>query len=140
MIRAVLALIPVAVSFVFAGCADKRQPHQGKPDTKEAQAKVEAKKQTLTANAAKRALLDMDVGQIPPGVLVPPPEDEPIKIGEPDEISIGRYHCNLKEKTYHASARYPHADRHRFNDVNGVFELNADGKWVAKIAGASSGH
>ena len=132
MIRAVMTIITVAVLFVFTGCIEECQK-------KEAQAEVEVKNEALTADAAKQALLDMDVEQIPPGILVPPPKDEPITLLNPDEISIGRFDCNLKANTFHASAFYPNADRHKFNYVGGVFERNADGKWVAKIRSSSSG-
>jgi hypothetical protein len=132
MIRAVLTIITVAVLFVFTGCT-------GECQKKEAQAEVEMKNEALTADAAKQALLDMGVEQIPPGVHVPLPKDEPITILNPDEITIGRYHCNLKAKKFHASAFNPKAERHQDNDVWGIFERNADGKWVAKVTESSSG-
>lgn len=123
MIRAAWSTITVAVLMVVTGCVQESQ--QQKP--------------VLTADAAKQALLGIDSRQIPPGVLVPPPEDKPIEFVSPDEISIGIYHCNLAAKTFHASANYPNADRHKFNNVSGVFEQNADGTWVARVTESSSG-
>jgi hypothetical protein len=140
MIRSVLMIMIATVSFIFTACADGRERPEVKADTKESPAKVEVKVQPFTGAVAKRALLDMDEQQIPPGVLVPPPTDEPIEVVSPDEISIGRYHCNLKAKTFRASAFYPNAGRHKFNHVSGVFERNTDGTWVAKITKGMSGH
>ena len=98
------------------------------------------KERVLTSAIAKRALLEMDVKQIPPGVLVPWPKDEPIQIHDADEISIGIYHCNLKQQTFHAHAFYPNAPRHQFNHLKGIFERTAEGKWVAKVTESQSGH
>jgi hypothetical protein len=128
-----LTVLAIGPLLVIAGCA-------GEPAAVEPKAGVEAKEERLTAEAAKRALLEMGVQQIPPGVLVPPPKDVPVQAVGADEISIGLYYCNLKDKTFHASAFYPNADRHKFNHVSGVFERTAEGKWVAKITESSSGH
>jgi acetyl esterase/lipase len=54
----------------------------------------------LTDEIAKRCLLVMDAKQIPPGVLVPAPKDEPIKVINADEITIGIWRCNLKNRTF----------------------------------------
>jgi hypothetical protein len=52
---------------------------------------------------------------------------------------MGEYYFNLREKTFHTSAFFPKADRHKFNHVDGVFEQNADGKWTARVTKSSSG-
>jgi hypothetical protein len=131
MHRALLTILAIGLPLPLSGC--ERKPAGTQP-----QADVEEK--VLTGDIAKRALLEMDERQIPPGVLAPRPKDEPIQIINADEISIGGYYCNLKERTFHASAFYPKADRHKFNHVSGVFERAADGKWVAKVTNSSSGH
>jgi hypothetical protein len=133
MLHHCLTVLAIVHPLVVAGCAGE----QASVDPK---AVAEAKDEGLTAEAAKRALLEMGAKQIPPGVLVPPPKDEPVQAVGADEISIGLYHCNLKEKTFHASAFYPKADRHKFNNVSGVFEQTAVGGWVAKVTESSSGH
>jgi hypothetical protein len=140
MLRALLTVVSISLPLLFSGCAEAQQEQEGQPVAKEPQTNVEQKDRILTEDIAKRALLAMDEQPIPPGVLVPKPKDEPIQRVNADEISIGNYHCNLKEKTFHASAFYPNADRHRFNEVSGVFERAADGKWVAKVTKSSSGH
>lgn len=94
----------------------------------------------LTRDAAKRALLAMDYREIRPGVIMPMPRNEPIEMIDEDEFAMGIYQFNLKTKTFHASADYPKAMRHKFNHVIGVFERNADGKWVAKVREGISGH
>ena len=94
----------------------------------------------LTGAVAKRALLEMAVRQIPSGVLVPAPKDEPIQVLDTDKISIGIYHCDLKERTFYADALFPNAPRHSYNQLHGIFERTAEGKWVAKITRSLSGH
>jgi hypothetical protein len=133
MFRHCLTILAIGLPIGVAGCAREQA-------AVEPEAGVEAKNHALTGEGAKRALLDMGAGQIPPGVLVPPPKDEPVQAVGADEISIGRYYCNLRDKTFHASAFYPNADRHKINQVSGVFERNADGRWVAKVTNSSSGH
>ena len=93
----------------------------------------------MTAEIAKKALLEMAPNQIPPGVIVRLPKDEPIEILNPDEIAVGGWTCNLKEKTFHASFSFPDAPRHKFNEVTGVFERTPAGKWVAKVTDSNSG-
>ena|ERR1022692_793802 len=113
---------------LLTGCvSEKRQ-----------EAKVD-KDQVLTAETAKKALLEMDPTQIPPGVIVRLPKDEPIQVVNADEIAVGGWTCNLKEKTFHASFAFPEAFRHKHNQVSGVFERTPDGKWVAKVTDSSSG-
>jgi hypothetical protein len=133
MFQLCVRILAIGLPIVVAGCAREQVPE-------EPEAGVEAKNQALTGEAAKHALLEMGREQIPPGVLVPPPKDEPIQADGADEISIGRYQCNLRDKTFHASAFYPNADRHKINQISGVFERNADGRWIAKVTDSSSGH
>lgn len=140
MLRVSIATLAIGLPLGLGGCMGERLGEEGKPAAQQHQANVEKKHAVLTSDIAKRALLEMDKRQIPPGVLVPEPKDEPIQVINADEISIGRYHCNLKERTFHASASYPNAERHKFNDVRGVFEWAADGKWLAKVTESSSGH
>jgi len=111
------------------GCVRERQ---------EQDAKVE-KEHALTAEIAKRALLEMDPGQIPPGVIVPGPKNEPITFLNANEITVGEWNCNLKEKTFHVFQAFPEAIRHKQNEVSGVFERTPGGKWVAKVTDAKSG-
>jgi hypothetical protein len=101
---------------------------------------ADARNGIFTAEVAKKALLEMDSGEIPPGVIVPRPKDEPIEFLNADEIAVGIWRCNLKEKTFEASAFFPQAIRHKRNDVSGVFERTPDGKWVAKVKESSSAH
>jgi hypothetical protein len=108
-------------------------------ERKEKDAKEDAKKQAFTAEIAKRVLLEMDSNQIPFGVWVPPPKDEPIEVLNSDEIAVGGWTCNLKEKTFHASFSMPDAVRHKRNEVSGVFERTPAGKWVAKVTNSKSG-
>jgi hypothetical protein len=139
MPRVSLTTLAIGLLLALSGCDGERLGQEGKPAVHQAQVKVE-KDAALTGEMANRALLEMDERQIPAGVLVPRPKDDPIKVINVDEISIGRYHCNLKERTFHASAFYPKALRHKFNEVHGRFERTADGKWVAKVTESSSGH
>jgi len=134
MNRALFTALAITISIVFLGCARVSQESKNRLDEKA------DRNLLLTADSAKQALLEMDPGQIRPGVLVPPPRDEPIQMANADEISIGIYHCNLKERTFDATAVYKGAARHAFNHVSGVFERNDDGKWIAKITASSSGH
>jgi len=107
----------------LSGCVGERTEQSTKAD----------KDQVLTAEIAKKALLEMDLEQIPPGVIVPEPKDEPIKLLGTDEIALGIWKCNLGKKTFEVTAKYPNAPRHKFNHVMGVFRRTPDGKWVAKV-------
>jgi hypothetical protein len=131
MTRAFSQVGTIALLLLVAGCSSERKEQEGK---------VEDKDEALTAEAAKRALLEMDPKAIRAGVRVPRPKDEPIDVLGPDEIAVGIWHCNLREKTFHAETEYPNADRHRFNEVSGVFQLSQDGHWVAKVTETLSGH
>jgi hypothetical protein len=112
-----------------AGCSSERKTTDATGDARE---------ETLTAETAKACLLELDLGQIPSGVIVPGPKEEPIAVVNADEIAVGIWKCNLRQKTFDATAEYPNASRHRFNHVTGVFEHGTDGKWVAKITKGES--
>jgi hypothetical protein len=118
------------VLLVATGCARERNDQGAREDAKE---------QALTAEIAKKTLLEMAPSQIPPGVTVHLPKDEPIEVVGPDEIAVGGWTCNLKEKTFHASFAFPDAPRHKQNHVTGVFQRTPDGKWVAKVTQSQSG-
>jgi len=128
--RTVHTAMVIGLLFMLVGCEGQRQEKDI----------GEVRQPPHTADGAKEALLSMDLRQIGPGVLVPMPKNDPIEIDNADEISIGAYHCNLKERTFQVNAEYPNAHRHKFNRVSGVFELSAHGKWVAKVTEAVSGH
>jgi len=138
MARVCWSVLVLVVHGMFVGCTAERQEPKGPATAGQAPAKAGAQA-PLTAEAAKRALLEMDVGQIPPGVLVPHPKDEPIQQVNAGEIEFGLWRCKLNERTFHASALYPKAHRHKINEVSGVFEQGPDGKWVAKVTKATSG-
>jgi hypothetical protein len=114
---------------LVSGCSSKLE---------EQDAKVADKDELLTADIAKRTLLEMEPGQIGRSVMIPRPKDEPIEFRSADEIAIGIWNCNLKEKTFHAFAHYPKAKIHRINDVSGVFQRTPGGKWVAKVTHSRS--
>lgn len=114
-----------------AGCVDERKDQDAATHTID---------QALTAQGAKKALLDLDLKQIPPGVLVPGPKDEPIQVLGPDEIAVGIWRCNLKTRTFQATAEYPNAPRHKYNHVQGVLERTSDGQWVGKVTHSESAH
>src|SRR5262245_25739844 len=101
MRQTLVTVVVLGFALACCGCG-------GSPREAEVKSGVEDK-EVLTADSAKRALLEMDARQIPPGVLVPAPKDEPIETVGPQEISVGGYHCRLKEKTFHAEAFYPMA-------------------------------
>jgi hypothetical protein len=94
----------------------------------------------LSADTAKKALLEMDMRAIRPGVIVPAPTADTIDFFEAGEFRVGRWTCDLKKRTFYVYAEFPNAARHRFNEVSGIFERNADGKWVAKVTTTESGH
>lgn len=124
-------LVIVICGGLLAGC-DGERPQPSVTRTKQ--------EQELTAEAAKRCLLEMEASQIPPGVIIPPPKDEPIRHITADEIALGVWECNLKKRTFYASAFYPEAIHHKINEISGVFEQSSDEKWVAKVtSGKSSG-
>jgi hypothetical protein len=114
---------------LIAGCGSERRTADGKEPVKE---------EVFTAEMAKATLLELDLGQIPSGVIVPGPTDAKITVVNADEIAVGIWKCNLRQKTFDATAEYPNATRHRFNHVTGVFEQGANGKWVAKITKGES--
>jgi hypothetical protein len=124
-------LIEIFVLLLLTGCANGRKEQDTKEDVKDL---------TLTAEIAKKSFLEMDLKQIPAGVLVPAPRDEPIKVLNADEIAVGNWNCNLKEKTFHGSAFYRDAPRHRINEVAGVFQQDRGENWVAKVTHSSSGN
>jgi hypothetical protein len=131
-------MVVVIGLLALTGCTDERRGQQETPADKQPLSAGEMNDQRLTGELAKRALLEIDKEQIRAGLfhLIPLPKDEPIQVVGPDEIAIGIYHCNLKEKTFHAETFYPNADRHKHNRVSGVFEKKADGKWAAKVTDA----
>ena len=130
MTRTLLHFITILVLLLLTGCDSNR---------KQSDARRDATEDELTTEIAKRCLLEMEPGQIPPGVIIPPPKDEPIRIINADEMELGVWECNLKKKTFHASAHFPEAIHHKTNHVRGVFERTPDGKWVAKVTGSKSG-
>src|SRR5262249_27840929 len=68
--RVVLCLGGVCLGIgLCTGCVSER---------KKQDAKVDDEDQALTAEIAKKALLEMDTRQIPPGVIVPAPTEETI--------------------------------------------------------------
>jgi len=138
VIRTLLAIIATTIPLVVGGCAENRKGRDVPSDATETQVKIEVQDQLMTAEAAKQALLDMSENQIPSGVLVPKPKEAPIEFETLEQISIGIYECNLKTRTFHATATYPKAYRHQHNEVSGVFERREDGKWVAKVTQATS--
>src|SRR4051812_8180320 len=107
---------------LIAGCGSERKTED---------AKEVAKEETFSAEMAKATLLELDLAQIPSGVIVPGPKEEQITVVNVDEIAVGIWKCNLRQKTFQATAEYPNASRHRFNHVAGVFEHGPEGKWVA---------
>jgi hypothetical protein len=126
-----LRLGVVCLGMLFSGCVDDRQ---------EQDAKVDDKGQALTAELATKALLEMDWEQIPPGVIVPRPRAERIDFFDAGQFREGNWTCDLKKKTFAIHREYPNAERHKFNDVCGVFERTPGGKWVAKVTDTASGH
>src|SRR5262249_16471750 len=130
MTRPFRRFVPLVV-LLLAGCiSDDRTARDAKQLKKE---------EALTAEVAKRALLQMDRAEIYAAVLVPSPKDEPIEVLNADEIAVGIRECNLKEKTFSAETHYPNAPRHKHNKVRGVFQRAPDGKWVARVTKQSNG-
>jgi hypothetical protein len=105
-----------------------------KPET----APVKDKEEELTPEIAKKTLLELAMTQIPPGVMAHAPKDVPIKFLGADEIEVGDWRCNLKDKTFFAGFYYPDAPRHQVNEVRGVFQRAPGGKWVAKVTDTRS--
>lgn len=132
MLRSSVRVFMLGLVALLSGCQGDRQ------EAKEESLARTAQEATLTGEQAKRALLEMDPRQIPAGVLVLPPLDQPIRVEGADEISMGIYRCDLKARTFQASEYFPNAFRHKSNHVKGVFHRNADGKWVAQVTDASS--
>jgi hypothetical protein len=130
MSRTYPQFIAILFLLLFAGCSDER---------KEPDAKTDDEGLVLTAEMAKRALLEMDPRQIPSGVMVPDPKDDPVQFISRDEIAVGAWECNLHEKTFQVDAHYPEAIRHQHNHVRGVFQRTPEGKWVAKVTSSTSG-
>jgi hypothetical protein len=106
-------------------------------DSKDSDGKEADKDLSLSAEIAKKALLDM-ISKPYPGVLVDAPEDKPIVVLNENEVAIGIWECNLKAKTFGASKEYPRAPRHKYNWVEGVFERKPGGGWVAKVTSEKS--
>jgi len=129
-----------AVLYLRAGCLGLLLVLGCGSERKEQDVKLDDMDQPLSADIAKKTLLEMDSGQIPAGVIVPPPKDEPITVLNADEIAVGIWNCNLKKKTFHASAFYPNAPLHKMNEVSGVFQQTPGGKWIAKLTQSQSGH
>jgi hypothetical protein len=120
MNRCYSQLLTVLVLLVFTGCTN------------------DPKEEVLTAEIAKRTLLEMDMAQIFPDTMVPEPKDEPIKFLDADTIAVGSWTCNLMKKTFSIQMHYPEPRNrpvvfHAHNEVSGVFQRTWHGKWVAKV-------
>jgi hypothetical protein len=113
----------------FCGCVE------APPEPEERTPAHEEKQPTLTAEAAKQALLHME-GDRYDTLGRPDAKDVPIQLAEKDGIAVGIFRCDLKNKTFHASASFPNRDRHQREEVSGVFEWRG-GKWVAKATESS---
>ena len=73
-------------------------------------------------------------------MLLPPLKTDPINNESADEVTIGRWSCNLEERTWSVLLEFPNGDGHRINQWNGVFQRTQDDTWLAKVTGASSVH
>lgn len=131
MTHAARMIVALSTLSAFTGCARERRADSAATGGDEQAA-------LLTPEEAKRALLNMGDRQASAGIMVPPPNDEPIEVVSEGKIKVGIYECNLKEKTFHAAALYPNAPRHKVNELSGVFERGADGKWTVKVTRAMS--
>ena len=80
MTRPFRRFVPLVV-LLLAGCIPVERTTRD--------AKQLKKEEALTAEVAKRALLQMDRGEIYAGILVPSPKDEPIEVLNADEIAVG---------------------------------------------------
>jgi hypothetical protein len=103
--------------------------------------------ETLTAEDAKNALLEMfeypDEQEMDWGFLDFLSQDlekKPITVVNADEIEIGRWEINLRQKTFRAALFFPKAHRHSHNRWKGLFQRRGtDGKWQAKLTESASG-
>lgn len=139
MYRVLVIALAMLVPHLCCGCMEGRLDQEGQSVSIDRGTHAEKRDSVLTADIAKRVLLEMDGRQIPAGVIVPLPADDAIKVVNVDEITVGPYHCNLKAKTFIVTAEYPDAPRHKFNELSGVFECDGEGVWRAKVTHNISG-
>jgi hypothetical protein len=119
--RAMLGSAGLAAALLLAGCAAEPE---------------------LTAEEARKALIEMlerpgeDVGWLErlSADLEEPAEDK----GE-GKVEIGRWRCDLKEKTFRADVHFPKAHYHRHNFYRGEFRWTRNG-WRAEVTGGESLH
>lgn len=87
----------------------------------------------LTAEVAKQAILHIDWQDVGFTLIRRPQPGDAIEVLSADEIKVGNWTCNLKEKTFHGHTIRPEATRHQLSEIEGVFERDAQGCWVAKV-------
>jgi hypothetical protein len=125
---------------MLSGCwIDK--PRQT-PPSETTETRVDEK---LTPEAARKALVAVDGnGHEMNGwgweLLYREAKTATIKAIDENTCEIGLWHCNLANKTFDGTVIFPKAHSHHFNEWHGVFELTPEGKWRAKVTGASSAH
>jgi hypothetical protein len=103
--------------------------------------------ETLDANVARNALIEMLEGS--PGkvdhredflrLLLPSLRTDPIEVVNEQEVTIGRWHCNLKEAKFHVYLDFPNALLHSRNEWHGKFEITPERRWRAIIESSMSG-
>ena len=67
-------------------------------------------------------------------IMLPYLQDAVPELTEDGNVRIWAWTCNLKEKRFVFSVVNP--DEKFLHEIWGVFERNADGKWIAKITGS----
>jgi hypothetical protein len=112
------------------------------PEGNEAKKPEQAASQALTAEEAQKALANMlarrdhNLGWLD---RLSRDLEKPIEDKGDGKIEIGRWECDLKEKTFRAEVHFPKAHYHRHNFYRGAFKWTRDG-WQAKVTDEESAH
>jgi hypothetical protein len=122
-----------------ASCAPRKDTPSA--DAGSGDSKVNRNSPLLGPEDARKALEDLRANpskNVSHPDWLPPLINEDIRQVAPDEITIGKWHCDLRKKTFGVSVEFPQARRHRLNFWTGLFERTPTGGWRARITEGGS--